>query len=674
MASGNMMMWMRSKLRTFTHDENGGYTIFGIALFIITVVVCGMAVDLMYIEYRRNTIQNQADAGSLAGARLGQVATTVADLRALNAGAQTDSYGQPVEKLVNHFLKDVQGVQFASVSWDESHVGEELAGRDVIAQGDITSETWFLRWMQIEAFNELKTPIYTHAYIGGDGQKYRKEISLVLDTSRSMAENDAFNDMKEAANTFVDLVLRENKNYETTLNIVPFTANVNIGHRGGGENCDGGPCPNVWDAMRTPNVGAHFQWVNDKGEAKEEWGIRTHNHDHPYTDKHELEEINNGRCIDFENGSDIDDFEKAFIRTQGGSANDTKPYVQSQVYARLEEPFRSNYSPYYVNENQVQNNNAWTTGGRWQFLECPPRDNGVSVHLTDTQKIKNRINKLDISWGTNTAYGMKWGLALLDPRSRLVVEEALEDKATLNHRPQGLPVPYDDPIVQKYIVLMTDGKNAPTHRLVDRFYYGEKYNGWTYFNKTFDSPAIPSLDRDDLPPYLEKAGWKVAKNEAEAQQLEAEGTPFVRKARAWRDKLGYAGTTIKDGYYFDDVSFNKSYRKQLNAEIDAINAVRQKVGKAPFRHFEKKDMQYEKYSPEQLDKFTLQLCRKAKEKGVIIYTVGFNLEGEDGADNVRDLLKRCASSPAHFFESMSDSIADDFAAIAGGTDIAKLKH
>lgn len=678
MAPWNAQKWMISKARDFSHKEDGGYTIFGIALFIITVVFCGMAVDFMYIEYRRNTIQNQADAGSLAGAKLGQVATTVSDLRALQAGANTTEYGQPVEKLVHHFLKDVKGREFAEASMSQSFTADdEVKARDVIAKGDITSETWFLRWLQNDAFNELKTPIYTHAYIGDD-QPYRKEISLVLDTSRSMAKDGAFDDMKEAAKLFVDLVLRENKNYETTLNVVPFSANVNIGNRGGGTSCNGAPCPNLWDAMTTEGVGVRFEYVNDDGELKVEHGIRRHNYDHPATTQYDSTDIADGRCIYFENGADVDDFEKAFIRSQGGSANDTKPYVQVQVFSRKEENKRPEMSPYYVNENPVQNKNAWTTAGRWQFMECPPRDNGVSVHLTDTQKIKNRIDKLDISWGTNTAVGVKWGLALLDPRSRLVVEHAVEDTAILNQRPQGLPVPYDDAITRKYIVLMSDGKNAPTHRLVDKFYYGERFDGMNYFNHTYDSPKIPTLGRNDLPPYLENAGWKIANREAKAQEFEQNGTPFVRAARAWRDKLGYAGTSIKDGYYMDDENFNKSYRQQLNAEIDRINVVRRKVGKADLPQLKKDDMIYENYSPEQLDKFTKQLCRKAKDKGVTIYTVFFDT-GDPELDTekkaaAKDLLKRCASSPAHFYETMSEDIAADFAAIAAGTDVARLKN
>ena len=225
---------------------------------------------------------------------------------------------------------------------------------------------------------------------------------------------------------------------------------------------------------------------------------------------------------------------------------------------------------------------------------------------------------------------------------------------------------------------MSDGTNAPTRRLVDRFYYGERFDGMNYFNHVYDSPKIPSLDRNDLPTYLANDGWKIANNQEKALEFKRDGTPFVRSARAWRDKLGYAGTSIHDGYYLDHDEFNKSYLKQLNAEIRRINDVRRQKGKTELAQFTKSDLIVEKYNTEQLDKFTRQLCRKAKEKGVVIYSVFLdNSDAElDDAKKAaaKELLYRCASSPSHFYDTMSSEIADDFAAMAAGTDVAKLKY
>lgn len=369
MAPWKTSMWITSKAQDFKTKEDGGYTIFGIALFSITVLFCGMAVDFMYLEYRRNTVQNQADAGSLAGAKLGQVVTTVSDLEKLEAGTQSiTDYGQPVEKMVHHFLKDVKARgdtnDIVNATMTQSlTANDEVQSRDVIAKGDVMSDTLFLRFLEGDTFNQLKTPIYTHAYLGDD-TPYRKEISLVLDTSRSMANNGALDDMKEAAKLFVDLVLRENANHEVTVNVVPFAANVNIGNRGGGDNCNGLPCPNIWDALTKPGVCVEFAYVNEAGYWVVENGIRRHNYYHPATPQYDSTQVTDGRCVYLENGADVDDFEKAFIRNMGGSANENKPYVQTQVFARKEEGRRDEMSSYYVNENTSLNKNAWTTAGR----------------------------------------------------------------------------------------------------------------------------------------------------------------------------------------------------------------------------------------------------------------------------------------------------------------------
>lgn len=68
---------------------------------------------------------------------------------------------------------------------------------------------------------------------------------------------------------------------------------------------------------------------------------------------------------------------------------------------------------------------------------------------------------------------------------------------------------------------------------------------------------------------------------------------------------------------------------------------------------------YTKYTPHQGDTLLHNICDAAKDRGIVIWTIGFHV-GDHGAD----VMRRCASSPSHFFRVEGVEITSAFQAIA----------
>ena len=74
----------------------------------------------------------------------------------------------------------------------------------------------------------------------------------------------------------------------------------------------------------------------------------------------------------------------------------------------------------------------------------------------DPEEVAAFIENVPLHDGTGTHYGMRWGLALLDPDSRWL-SGTLAAEGRIPARFADRPAPWDDPETLKVIVLMTDG-------------------------------------------------------------------------------------------------------------------------------------------------------------------------------------------------------------------------
>jgi len=185
-------------LKRFWAAQDGSLTILAFTLFLLMVMMGGLAVDLMRYEQTRTTLQNTLDRATLASAALTQTLdpkTVVADYFT-KAG-------------MDKYLKRVivsEGVNF----------------RNVTADAAAATDPYFLHLIGKDKLDAL-------GHSMAEQRVTNVEIMLVLDVSGSMASNSKLVNLKTAANEFIDTVLSSDAEHKISIGLVPFNGQVNIG-------------------------------------------------------------------------------------------------------------------------------------------------------------------------------------------------------------------------------------------------------------------------------------------------------------------------------------------------------------------------------------------------------------------------------------------------------------
>ena len=191
----------------FMRKEDGTVTLFGIMMFILMVVIGGIAIDIMRYETQRVQLQYTLDRAILAAAALNQ---TLA----------------PEDVVADYFARS--GLERYRLRLE---VDEGVSFRVVSATAEMDINTMFMDMFGVHA---LTSPAYGEA----EERVRNVEISMVLDVSGSMGWAAAdgrtkLRNLQDAADTFVATVMEAN-NYTTddmlvSVSIVPYNGFVNAG-------------------------------------------------------------------------------------------------------------------------------------------------------------------------------------------------------------------------------------------------------------------------------------------------------------------------------------------------------------------------------------------------------------------------------------------------------------
>lgn len=211
-SSGRQTRSARRGLSAFARDERGGISIFLLVLFIMLLVVGGMAVDYQRHEAARADLQDALDRGSLAAANLNQAYV-------VNGTKTTDEQAWDV---INEFMasRNFKQDQFSLTA----AVADVSGGRQVTAQAQIQIQTIFLSLIGIDTLDVNATSVATHA-------ASKLEIMLVLDITGSMTWNlssggTKIAKLRTAAKDFIDTVLADGADAYTAVSIIPFSQHV----------------------------------------------------------------------------------------------------------------------------------------------------------------------------------------------------------------------------------------------------------------------------------------------------------------------------------------------------------------------------------------------------------------------------------------------------------------
>jgi Putative Flp pilus-assembly TadE/G-like len=359
-------------------SEDGNIASFSIILFTLMVMCGGLAVDLMRYEQVRTSLQQTLDRCTLAAAALAQ---------GLDPEEVCRDY---VDKAgLTQYLTDVQ-------------VTEGLNFRQVEAFAMAEKPTFFAGLVGID---EFEIP-------GASSAEQRItdiEIAMVLDVSGSMVQTPSrIVNLKSAASEFVETVLVSDVENRTSIALVPYNGQVNMG----------------------PVLAAKYN----------------------ISPQHNI--VTDVNCVDLP---------ASVYSTNGLSRTLALPqtgYVDSFTGTSTSHAWLAANTTANPNGAMPILTNMW----------CPQRpQNIIRLPNNDVATLQSQINGLDAVGATSINAGMKWGMTMLDPSNRPMFAELVSAGAIpsyFDNRPFDYVEDGDRTATTlKVIVLMTDGSNFEEDRL-----------------------------------------------------------------------------------------------------------------------------------------------------------------------------------------------------------------
>ncbi len=200
---------LRERGRVCPAGEDGSITILSLFFFIMMLTICGIAVDYMRLEALRVKLQSTADRAALAATKL-------------------DQSLDPESVVRDYFARDglVEYVKAVRVHRDTG------TDRALSVDAELEAKTFFMHLAGVE-------DVTVRARATAVEQRSNLEISLVLDVSSSMtlfsgSIRTKIQNLRIAAQEFIDAIYGQqgqgpDSKFLTTVSIVPYSNNVNIG-------------------------------------------------------------------------------------------------------------------------------------------------------------------------------------------------------------------------------------------------------------------------------------------------------------------------------------------------------------------------------------------------------------------------------------------------------------
>lgn len=574
----------------FAQDENGSMTIFSLSIFILMLIIGGMAVDLMRFETRRATIQATVDAAVLA-------ASSVSQTR------------DPESVVRDYFSKSGLDPSLIVVDVQEDVVGDPgdqtVLARSISANYQLELNTFF---MDMIGINTLETPVASAALEGSQNV----EISLILDISGSM-RGEKIDNLKVAAKEFADTVIDPIRTTGiTSISIIPYNGAVVVGselldrlNADGDvvEIADPRPYPGALEAYPTEhNFSTCVRFYDD-------------------------DMIANNLATDY-----------LFLRAIG-------PNTPLTRVSHFDEGTNS--------YNQPSMSRRWCNEDRANIL----------VHATETSVLDAHIDSLTAGGWTSIENGMKWGVALLDPAMRPVVNDMVDDNV-LNEGVRNRPGNYSNngslTGTMKIVVLMTDGDNTIQNDLRQEYKNGPSRVWFSESAADPDDASFPIIDEFGDPDGREKTWY-------DGYFVEfPDNLPHERWLRPLRPGDRY------DGVYYHAVELPPDAQQltyhdlhERFAEEDIARFFFRNEDNTAYNEHRNAVTTVESYGS--IDARLRGICDAAKvQNDILVFTIAFEapLAGEAAMQN-------CATAAGYYYDVSGTDISEAFSSIAG--QITKLR-
>lgn len=469
----------RARLSGFARDESGVMVIFGLYIFLAMILVAGIGVDVMRFERERANLQNTLD-------------------RAVLAAADLDQPLEPRAVVEDYFSKAGMTSYLADVRTNQG-----LSFREVTAEGGLSMGTHFMRMAGVDTLS-----------VGGLAAARESipnvEISLVLDISGSMRNNNRMDTLKPAAKNFVSAVLTGAAADTTSINLIPYAGQTN-------------PGPAMFDYLDGRRVGEtgedHFpEWEQDISNITIWFDTDRNGAIDPEVDYSAKIEGYPDSDVEAFNKDDLDEYyyyvvdyvlrqnpeldrDTAAVGATIKGGEQTTTFYNIVTGEAMEAPkdywtktdltfqFSSFYSDVLANDyssclelrsadfadanlpatgaDQTPHFMYWdidATVMDWGW--CPEDDTAIQYAQNNEQALHSFIDGIRMHDGTGTFYGMKWALALLNPSSQHVFSY-LNASGLVPDAFMTRPSAFNQENWAKYVVLMTDGQITEQFRPTD---------------------------------------------------------------------------------------------------------------------------------------------------------------------------------------------------------------
>lgn len=299
---------------------------------------------------------------------------------------------------------------------------------------------------------------------------------------------------------------------------------------------------------------------------------------------------------------------------------------------------------------------AYVRSNSSTFRECTGYDTTATAPVlafsTADSAIKSAIGALTAEGDTAIDIGAKWGMALLDPAAKPALDAMITAK-TADAAISGRPFSYTYPDTLKIMVLMTDGENTNTYRLMDPYRAGispvyKDSNGKYYYYR-------PDRDSSDYDFY----------SYDRTQNIQ---TGTVRKCSWWScwDEPAYTTTSW---FRASDLNGEAAITWPQVWEAFTVNTFSSQmyakatgVGSSVFYNAAV-DHANNDTKDDRLD----SICSSAKAKNVLIFAIAY-----DASTRGQAALKDCVSASSYYYDAQGTTIADAFAGIANSINMLRL--
>lgn len=420
---------MRQMLERFESDTRGAVFVLVAAAMVVLVGSVGLAVDAGRVQMVESKLQSAVDAAGLAAG----AAVSTSDLNAL------------ATKYVKlNFNQGTLGATLGTVTTTLSSNNQVVTLR-----ANVTVPTTFMKIFGQNSVDISATSEITRSNKG-------IELVMVLDTTGSMAGTKIAS-LKTAAHDLVGILFGSNASSENVwIGMVPFSQTVNIGTNHSswldGTVFNWGPTSENWHGCVDARYSTGRDITDDPPSVEKlrayYWGDDNNNDwitpassttTTTCSSKSSCTCTNYGPCGTTTSGNTT----TTLACTGSGSSRSCSKKVDIAI-------------SYTINESG--------TNQKGPNAFCP----AASMPMTNVKAtIDSGIDTLYAAGNTHVNFGAVWGWRMLSPRWRGLWGGTMDTN--------NLPLNYNTPLMQKAIIIMTDGTNTMTSTV--RTAYG--YSGVT---------------------------------------------------------------------------------------------------------------------------------------------------------------------------------------------------